>query len=222
MVIISKGRLSLGKIVVIYAVILAVWGIRVIGFNSATGAIVNPWVRETAEGIVKVIIWLGAGIFLLKKYGSELKTDAKAMVKTKPDGKLLISILGLFLIYHVISNIVTNHGFKINENFHAYEIIGTVVVAGTVEEIVFRGFLYNSLSRLFSFNKAAIISSVMFVIIHYPKYIWDGSFGFPWVLSVSIMIFLLGYTFAYVFEKSGSIWTSIILHMSWNLLVILM
>ncbi|MEA3350418.1 MAG: type II CAAX endopeptidase family protein [Chloroflexota bacterium] len=85
--------------------------------------------------------------------------------------------------------------------------IAGVVIAPVVEEIIFRGFIFAGLRGRYGWKKAALISSALFALIHIQP------------LAV-IPIFILGLIFAYLYQRSGSIWPAIIMHMSTNALAL--
>jgi membrane protease YdiL (CAAX protease family) len=82
-------------------------------------------------------------------------------------------------------------------------LIGGAVVAPIVEEIIFRGYIFAGLRNDFGWVKAAIISSLLFSIIHFQ-------------ITAFIPIFILGMIFAYLYQRSNSIWPAIIMHVSTN------
>lgn len=83
--------------------------------------------------------------------------------------------------------------------------IGTaaVVVAPIVEEIFFRGYLYTVAKRFSDRFFAAIISSLIFALMH-------GS------IHAVIPLFVLAMIMALLFEMTGSLWAPIALHMLFN------
>jgi uncharacterized protein len=76
---------------------------------------------------------------------------------------------------------------------------GGIVVAPIVEELYFRGFLFAAFRSKYTWKIAALISAVLFGLAH-------GQ----WVAFIPTA--LLGYTFAYLYERTRSIWPGIILH----------
>jgi len=78
-------------------------------------------------------------------------------------------------------------------------IVATVLVAPFVEEMFFRGFLFQGFRQRYNWNKAAILSSVIFALFHLQ-------------LVSLIPTFAIGYVLSYVYHKSNSIWPGIILH----------
>ncbi|MFN2220331.1 MAG: lysostaphin resistance A-like protein [Anaerolineae bacterium] len=86
-------------------------------------------------------------------------------------------------------------------------LLAGIVVAPVVEEIFFRGFLYAGLAGRYSWRKAAVISSGFFAIVHLQP------------LAIA-PIFILGYIFAYLYRRSGSIWPAVVMHVSTNALAL--
>jgi membrane protease YdiL (CAAX protease family) len=68
-----------------------------------------------------------------------------------------------------------------------------------VEEIFFRGFLFQGFRERYGWITAMLISAAIFAIAHLD-------------LVVLIPTFILGCLLAYVFHRSDSIWPGIILH----------
>ena len=86
-------------------------------------------------------------------------------------------------------------------------LIGGAIVAPIVEEIFFRGFVFAGLRPRYGWQRAAAISSVLFALIH--------------LTPTAIMpIFILGYIFAYLYQRSGSIWPAILMHSATNALAL--
>jgi membrane protease YdiL (CAAX protease family) len=82
-------------------------------------------------------------------------------------------------------------------------LLAGIVVAPIVEELFFRGFVYAGLAQRYSWRKAALISSALFALIHLQP------------LAI-VPIFLLGYLFAYLYERSKSIWPAVLMHVITN------
>lgn len=85
--------------------------------------------------------------------------------------------------------------------------LGAVTIGGPImEELVFRRSLIGVLTQKISPLLASIISSFAFAIIHN-----DGHL---------LIYFMMGMTFYFIYQKSGSIWSSIIAHCGMNLFVV--
>ena len=82
-------------------------------------------------------------------------------------------------------------------------LVATVLCAPVVEEIVCRGFFTNRLNKIMSFTAAAIISALMFGALH---------------MNINQFCYatVLGLIFAYTNRASGSVFTSMIMHIVFN------
>lgn len=87
-------------------------------------------------------------------------------------------------------------------------ILGTSILIGIIEEIPFRGFIFQKLQESSSFWKANLLSSLLFVGIHLPG--WFSSQVFT--LTQAITIFLIGVILAAASYFSRSLWSSIVAH----------
>jgi len=91
------------------------------------------------------------------------------------------------------------------------------------EEIGWRGFLVPQLSKITSFTNTALISGVIWSLWHYPILIFaDYNAGTPaWygLTCFTVMVISISFVFAWMRLKSGSLWTSVLLHASHNLFI---
>ncbi len=88
-------------------------------------------------------------------------------------------------------------------NPESYVLVWMIIAAPIAEEILFRGFLFAALRKHYNFYLAVFASALLFALMH-P--IW-GNFGFQ-----NINHFFGGLVFAYAYEKTNSIYPSMILH----------
>lgn len=81
--------------------------------------------------------------------------------------------------------------------------LGGVVVAPLAEELFFRGFVFAGLRERYGWVKAALISAAAFSLLHLQP-------------VQALPIFLLGFIFALLYEKSRSLWPAIAMHATVN------
>jgi membrane protease YdiL (CAAX protease family) len=84
-------------------------------------------------------------------------------------------------------------------------ILFGVIVAPLVEEFIFRGFLFKAFCNRWRPLTAAAISSVIFAVVH--------GYSLPGTVSIA----LFGMICCALYHRTGSLWSSIILHSLWNL-----
>jgi membrane protease YdiL (CAAX protease family) len=78
-----------------------------------------------------------------------------------------------------------------------------VIAAPIGEEIFFRGFLYNALKRRLNIPAAIVISGFLFAVMHIGP------------LAI-VIIFPMGMALAYVYERTRSLWVTILMHIMNN------
>lgn len=97
------------------------------------------------------------------------------------------------------------------------------LLSATGEELGWRGFLVPTLARTMSFKQTAIVSGAIWAAWHMPLIIFaDYNAGAPtwWsVLCFGVMVVAMGFPFAWLRLRSGSVWPAAILHASHNLYV---
>ncbi len=86
-------------------------------------------------------------------------------------------------------------------------ILSALVVAPILEEFIFRKFLYKALKFNFGILLAALISSIVFALIHFT-------------VSSFFVLLVLGLFLCYCYEKYGSLAAPVISHAFFNLLMI--
>jgi membrane protease YdiL (CAAX protease family) len=77
-------------------------------------------------------------------------------------------------------------------------IVG-VVMAPIVEEVFFRGFLFQGFRQKYGWINAMLLSSAIFGVAHMD-------------LVALIPTFILGNVLAYMYHRSNSVWPGVILH----------
>jgi len=78
-----------------------------------------------------------------------------------------------------------------------------IILAPFVEEIFFRGFLFQGFRQRMGWLNAALLSSLIFSLSHLD-------------LAALIPTFVLGFVFSYIFHRSNSLWPGMILHFTVN------
>jgi membrane protease YdiL (CAAX protease family) len=164
------------------------------------------------ELLLLVPVW----ILALRKYGAGWDTLGLRGFKTEMLGLgcgLMLLSLAFNLVYGLLLGLF---GLRIQPDLVPilaqlsspwFLLIGGAIVAPVVEEIFFRGFVFTGLRPRYGWQKSAVISSALFAVIHL-------------IPTAIIPIFILGYIFAYLYHRSGSIWPAIVMHAATNTLAL--
>lgn len=177
--------------------------------------------NRVLKNITKLIIWI-MPTFLYITYiiKENIFTNLKLVGNYKKALKWTV-IMGLTLTCYISLNIYITKGvLKFNYNGTINEFIAHVVIAGVVEEIVFRGFILQRMMKKFSFRISNLISSMLFVVVHFPKWFKSGDFNSIAILNQFCGVFILGLIFGWTYKKSNCLLTCMIIHALNNFLVI--
>ncbi len=87
-------------------------------------------------------------------------------------------------------------------------IAASLLLAPAVEEIVFRGYIYGILERLWGVTPAVLGSGLLFGSIHFPQ-LWPGYFQM-------LLLCLVGVVFSVARARTGTTAASITLHFGYN------
>jgi membrane protease YdiL (CAAX protease family) len=87
-------------------------------------------------------------------------------------------------------------------------VLSTSLLIGFVEEIPYRGFIFQKLNESFSFPYASLIASLLFLAIHLPGWISLGLFK-P---QIAIFVFVFGVLMTLLLHYARSLWAPIVSH----------
>jgi len=99
-----------------------------------------------------------------------------------------------------------------NINFFSVVIafISAAVISPIYEEVFYRGFIYRWLRTRIGYSGAVMLSSIIFSIVHIPTY------------NVIPITFFNGIIFALAYERTNSIWPSVMIHGVTNGIMVLL
>ncbi len=174
-------------------------------------------------------IYFGVGTaFVLIALGEWLRRNFYVLLDNP--GRAAICIAAGFAVDYLLSVVVTLalmliEGFGDNpNNSEIVQMAGTdsgamvgiaVFLAPLVEESIFRGVVFGSIRRK-SRAAAYIVSILLFCLLHVWQYV--VMYGDPWYFIYMLQYLPISFVLAWMYERSGSIWTSIAFHMIFNVL----
>lgn len=151
---------------------------------------------------------------------SSLYRDCSIGIATWTLGFPLSLAIGQFfdLIIHVFFHAgsyeqVAVHQFKIalqSPPLLASTLVSVLLFAPIAEEFLFRGLLQNFLKKFMQTKYALFLSSLIFALIHISQS--QGFGNIPLVAS----LFAFGYFLGFIYERQGSLFAPISLHMIFN------
>jgi membrane protease YdiL (CAAX protease family) len=164
-----------------------------------------PLVPTSLELLLLVPVWW----FAIHKYRASLETlgfGAYGFTWVAAGFGLLILFYGFNIFYSFfLHELGQDQSINLAAFFHQYRspwplFIITVIVAPVTEEIFFRGFVFAGLRSRYNWHVAALISAALAAIAHVE-------------IAFFVPIFVLGYLFAFLYQKSNSLWPGLMVHM---------
>lgn len=134
-----------------------------------------------------------------------------------------LSVLAVFL--GVILLVETNFGGKrlLFPSPLAITVggVGFYLISPTLEEILFRGLIQNEFQRRMSNWPAILLTSILFVGIHLPHWLWRSGFSTTLVVNCA-GVFLFSLLAGWIFTRGESLWLPILAHIANNTLASLL
>lgn len=119
---------------------------------------------------------------------------------------LLIAVIFAF-IYNLYLSIITDYNVSTLPIY--IQILASGIIGPILEELLYRGIIYNKLKEFKSIKTSMIISTLIFSSMHFS-------------IIDSIYTLFIGYLLVYVYEKSKNLKYSMIIHICINTSVIVL
>ena len=173
---------------------------------------------------VQLAAWIAPLAFIAFVVKVRYQLPLRAGFAWNPPPRPAVSYLRMGALLALASMLVSVAFGKLDEpsrmmdlltNREAFWILGIygVLVAPCVEEMVFRGFLFEPLQRYHGPVAAVLVTSVIFSLLH------GGQYGWVWQRLAVLMA--VGCAFGVVRVRSGSAKASAIAHAAYNALLFL-
>lgn len=213
--------------------------LTLIGFIAFWAIITNAWgysdyifkndpynIGTYIYGYISRFIWVIPAILLIIKYNKNLRFNINELFSRPIFNKSLILVIVILIVDVVIGMLITHKGLWINSEINFSLVFIQYIIVGFVEETVFRGWGYNSLANILSHKKATIITTALFILLHWPsyfiKFLRCGIFDFTGIIAQSISVLIWGFVFCWLLKKGKTIWNPIVAHTIYDLMCTLL
>lgn len=170
----------------------------------------SPWLQLVLTGISSIglvaVLWL-----FLRARKLSFKNLGFAKIKATDFAWLAIAILVYFVALTITMTLASNvPGFDAEQAQDvgyeavagwqmAFAFIGLVILPPLAEEMMFRGFMYRGLASKWPKIVAALVTSLLFALVH-----------FQW--NVGIDVFVLSMILIWLYERTKNLWMCVLLH----------
>lgn len=156
--------------------------------------------KQIYIALIVAIIFIPLLINDYKKYKKQTNTKINYFY-------LIILGIILSLMYNIFAyylNFVLKTSLFDNSNNIAITLLSTGILGPIIEELMFRGIIYNELKSKYSNMKSILITTIFFAIIHIN------------IIQI-LYALIIGFILVFVYEKYNNIKAPIILHMASNI-----
>ena len=191
------------------------------GKSFLDGVIQNAILLQFVKsGVIKNLAWTFPALLLISHFESDVCISLKEMFTAKVLWHKYLPIYLIFTVYLLAGRFLTNGKLEISGSFGFDDMI-IVLFVGLTEETVFRAWLLNATFRENKRWIYIVVNALMFLAIHFPKWISSGTFISNFTGLGFISILVLSVIFSWTFVKSRNIIIPITLHMYWDLLMLM-
>lgn len=183
----------------------------------------NDLYAGTLMGLTIAIILI-SGVYLIALRPKKLSWSEVGIKKfTVKDWKIIVIFSIILMVGAVIIMLLTifignswenskTEAIQQNVTFLTVLIafISAAIISPIYEEIFYRGFIYRWLRTRIGFIGAILLSAIIFTIIHIPTY------------NAMPVNFFSGIIFALAYERTNSIWPSVMIHGLTNGIMVLL
>lgn len=173
------------------------------------------------SGVIKNLIWTFPAILIIKYFETDLYVGLREMFTAKVKWFKYLLIFLCFTVYLLAGVLIQNGKISVSGTFR-YSSLIVVLFVGITEELVFRGWLLNGTLGAKRKWLPVTINALMFLAIHFPKWIYSGNFAENFRNLSFLCVIVLSFIFSYAFLKSKNILVPVFLHMYWDLLMFLL
>jgi uncharacterized protein len=163
--------------------------------------------------VFKLLIWT-VPVFAYLKYENLAALSWLRLESVTRTGIKWAVIVSLVVIASQLAGKMVAGPLKFNLYFAMDKWIKGVILVGFTEEILFRGFLLQKIAGYLSFSWANLVTSLLFLLIHFPGWLSQNSLppGPVEKMGMFAFIFIFSIIQGRVYQKTGSLWTCIIIH----------
>jgi uncharacterized protein len=153
---------------------------------------------------MKVLIWVVPATFVMHQIGLRV-SEVMAPARWR---SILLWGLGAGIILAAIN--IIPHAFVKQPLFApqlSWALVNAVVIAPIVEEYTFRGVIFVALKQRYRFIMANSLTALFFLGAHLPGWYFQGKLNSQLMAPIggAFSIFLLGWIFGFVRERSQSV-----------------
>ncbi len=198
------------------AAFFVIWSLRATVFYFIDESITSDYGRTIYSTVVKATLWVGSAYLYVRWICRMpvLRYLGLSVVLARREWGIA-ALATLLYLGAVIGLEVTFAGKAFHPSTPAAFATTFLAASALIEEILFRGLVLQELSRHFRGIPANLITSSLFVAVHWPYWLWSRGLS-AGVLADSVGVFLASLLFGWIYLRTRSIWPCFMAHVANN------
>jgi hypothetical protein len=198
------------------AAFFVIWSLRATVFYAIDESIASDVCRTVYSTAVKAMLWIGPA-WAYARWIRQTPVLSYLGISAAPARREwgITGLVTLLYLGAVVGLEVMFGGKSFHPSVPAAFAITFLAASALIEEILFRGLVLQELSRHFRGVPANIITSLLFVVVHWPHWIWSRGFS-AGVFADSVGLFLASVLFGWLYLRTRSIWPCFMAHVANN------
>lgn len=168
-------------------------------------------------GVIKTAVWVLPAVLLVRKFDNGVQVGLKEMFTAKVKWWRYLWVYAILAAWVLLGGFFQQGGLSFVLN--ADDLV-MVLFVGVTEEMVFRGWLLNATVRDMPTWLAVSLNAVLFLAIHFPRWIQEGIFASIMGSVNFVGLLILSAIFSLSFLKSKNIWIPVTMHMFYDLMMV--
>lgn len=170
--------------------------------------------------LVKNLLWTLPALLLVRKYRDSAYIPQQVFFRLRKVHAIWLLAVPVIAAYVLIPAYFRSGGLSISEDFGLSSVL-VVLFVGLTEEMVFRGWMLNVTYDDTHQYSAVLVNAILFLAIHFPKWLRTGAFISAFTSGGFLTILLLSVVFSVLFLKSKSLIVPILVHSVYDLMVMM-
>ena len=155
---------------------------------------------------VRLLVWV-VPVWLYLRYVDDVRPADYLKLSTNWRRGIVVGLAATLLNF--VASAIRSGGPDIDVHALTWNnVLSTSILIGFIEEVPYRGFMLQKLQERMGLWPAFLISSLLFLGIHFPGWILLRMFD-P---AVAVSVFIFGLVMGVVFHYSRSLWAVVIAH----------
>jgi membrane protease YdiL (CAAX protease family) len=194
------------------ALVFFVWALRATVFYWIDESIADSTVRLVYATALKFALWVLPAVAFAALVRRQPPLQYLGLATNPSRREWLVALLAVagYLAAVTAFEVLLNGK---HWSFASVSLVGLafLFVSSAIEEILFRGLILKELLNTLSPLAANIVTSLLFVAIHWPYWLWSRGLTTA-VFADTLGVFLISLLLGWIYLRTKSVWPCIVAH----------